>query len=69
MTGPEHYHKAEQLLVSAVYWRDVSDSTDLPQHLTAQAQVHATLAQAAAAALPLQDHAKWCQVVGVGAEQ
>lgn len=48
MTGPEHYREAERLLARA------ADSTtyDEAAGITAQAQVHATLALAAATAIP-----------------
>ena len=43
MTGPEHYLAAEQIL------REVQGGTTYrPERLLAEAQVHATLAQAAA---------------------
>ena len=42
MTGPEHYRKAEELL---------GDSRRVPEIVSAVAQVHATLALAAATAL------------------
>ena len=45
MTGPEHYRAAEQLLATG---RDIEDW----EGPVAAAQVHATLALAAAAALP-----------------
>ena len=47
MTGKEHYQKAERLLVSA---NGVPE--DLADFYNAQAQVHATLALAAAQILP-----------------
>lgn len=50
MTGPEHYRQAEQLLHEL---RDGhAEGTDVPGILTA-AQVHATLALAAATATPM----------------
>jgi thioredoxin-like negative regulator of GroEL len=72
MTGPEHYTRAEQLL------RQVRDGhqegTDVAAILAA-AQVHATLAQAAATALndnaadsggmPLEDYHAWTKAAGV----
>lgn len=42
MTGPEHYRKAQELL---------GDSRRVPEQVAAIAQVHATLALAAATAL------------------
>ncbi|WP_434744596.1 hypothetical protein [Streptomyces sp. A-14] len=48
MTGPEHYRKAEQRLLMA--WEEDRAPEDV-RHLVAEAQVHATLALAAATAL------------------
>jgi hypothetical protein len=48
MTGPEHYREAEQLTGQAL---DADLPTELRQVYMAAAQVHATLANAAAAAL------------------
>ena len=45
MTGPEHYREAEQSLAA------LSRGLAEPEHLLAEAQVHATLALAAATAL------------------
>jgi hypothetical protein len=45
MTGPEHYREAEKLVNDAMYERDGSVEQ---VHYLAAAQVHATLAQAAA---------------------
>lgn len=72
MTGPEHYTRAEQLLKEV---RDGhQEGTDVAAILTA-AQVHATLAQAAATALndnaadagglPLEDFDAWVNVAAV----
>lgn len=75
MTGPEHYTRAEQLL------REVRDGhaegTDVAV-IVAAAQVHATLAQAAATALyshengegegggqPMHDYNAWMQAASV----
>jgi hypothetical protein len=72
MTGPEHYTRAEQLL------REVRDGhqegTDVAA-IVAAAQVHATLADAAATALndnaadeggmPLEDYRAWAEAAGV----
>ena len=49
MTGPEHYHKAEILLAL-----DAHDASDAALIL-GQAQVHATLALAAATAVATRD--------------
>ncbi|MEV7006821.1 hypothetical protein [Streptosporangium sp. NPDC051022] len=56
MNGPEHYRAAEQLLSTASFVRSPEDPTpvmDPAVHaaLVARAQVHATLALAAATAL------------------
>lgn len=47
-TGPEHYQRAEELLARSV---DLQTAADLRPLLAARAQVHATLALAAATAL------------------
>lgn len=60
MTGPEHYRKAESLVaqaaevVATANRQCASLPTTMAAHnmLTAEAQVHATLALAAAAAYP-----------------
>lgn len=55
MHGAEHYEAAERLLSKALLLRSDSDSTPADPgaaHLVAAAQVHATLALAAATALP-----------------
>jgi hypothetical protein len=70
MTGPEHYREAERLIAEATHW-DRVPGTD-PAHLTASAQVHATLAAAAATALrgsaehglPLHDWDAWQHAAG-----
>lgn len=69
MTGPEHYRKAERLLRNE-YRTDRS---------IAEAQVHATLALAAATALsdptrsaaraPLPEWNAWKQAAGVAAQE
>lgn len=67
MTGPEHYAEAEACLDSA---RDVPSGTpEVAAELVAQAQVHATLALAAATALrgeqgdmPADDRAAWVRL-------
>lgn len=48
MTGPEHYCEAERRLLMA--WEEDRRSEDVA-HLVAEAQVHATLALAAATAM------------------
>ncbi|MFE2407016.1 hypothetical protein ACFXDE_01595 [Kitasatospora sp. NPDC059408] len=52
MTGPEHYHEAEQLLADVRKIPTLNDETSpAAVLLIAEAQVHATLALAAATAL------------------
>lgn len=55
MTGPEHYREAERLLEQAASWEDggafFAVDSGIKYDLAA-AQVHATLALAAATALP-----------------
>jgi hypothetical protein len=59
MTGPEHYREAEKLIGQAENfrieangdWRDDATSHQVADALVARAQVHATLALAAATAL------------------
>lgn len=48
MTGPEHYREAERRLLMA--WEEGRDPQNVA-HLVAEAQVHATLALAAATAM------------------
>lgn len=69
MTGPEHYTEAERLIQQA---RD-STGNDWSALYLAQAQVHATLALAAATALPgdsdrQNDTYEWSRVAGQGAK-
>lgn len=52
MTGPEHYRKAEELIGKAAKH---GDGTDRQATTLAAAQVHATLALAAATAMPATD--------------
>ena len=63
MNGPEHYRIAEQTLQNI----GDADSDVHVVHLLAEAQVHATLALAAATALPRNEggptlHMAWKQV-------
>jgi hypothetical protein len=53
MTGPEHYRKAEHYLEHSKNHTDTGNEADrhIAELAAAQAQVHATLAQAAAIAL------------------
>lgn len=68
MTGPEHFKEAERILACARSQADESYVDDL----VAAAQVHATLALAAAAALragdglPGKDYEAWYDIAGVG---
>lgn len=54
MTGPEHYREAEQLAAAAAHHANVGKDWNAAQGCAALAQVHATLALAAATAL--NDH-------------
>lgn len=70
MTGPEHYTKAEQFLTDAKTATG-KGQVQQAQLLISAAQVHATLAQAAATALDVADdgtsgsrHYQWEQVAG-----
>ncbi|GLZ34858.1 hypothetical protein Lesp02_70450 [Lentzea sp. NBRC 105346] len=75
MTGPEHYREAEQLLayIEDGAYRDRMHLSEAAEHsIAARAQVHATLALAAATALagerlPFGDFAAWNEVAGVPA--
>lgn len=83
MTGPEHYRKAEILLAGSVQrvtpWGDTGWVAPTPEQV-ARAQVHATLALAAAtaraatqiwhsggsmAAMPSEDAEAWQDAAGV----
>lgn len=68
MTGPEHYRYAEILLDEA---GDAENGSDHERYLVAKAQVHATLAVAAATALgsadlPSGDWDDWRFVASAG---
>lgn len=77
-TGPEHYREAERLLDLASNAL-VEDHTVRANYCLAEAQVHATLALAAATALndhdpngegmPVADFRAWRETVSVEAEQ
>lgn len=75
MTGPEHYREAERLLNMAhrYTYGDAADSV-VGAALAAEAQGHATLALAAATALPatrvmlVAEYKAWAKVAGVKAE-
>ena len=60
MTGPEHYREAERLVAQ------VDEGAADWEPLAASAQVHATLALAAATALSLRkpDHDQWWLAAG-----
>lgn len=82
MTGPEHYREAERLTRRAGTWMEAStgwkgrlpDEQRLAYRMAdlAEAQVHATLAKAAATALsvgpngrmPLADYVRWHNAAG-----
>jgi len=78
VTGPEHYQEAENRLLMA--WEDDRDPENV-RHLVAEAQVHATLALAAATALndngteadgggmPLADFNQWRETVGANMQR
>jgi hypothetical protein len=68
-TGPEHYQKAEELLLNAGQ-QEAGSETE--RYQLAAAQVHATLALAAAVGLndsecgkPADDHKTWLDVASV----
>jgi hypothetical protein len=61
MTGPEHYLAAERLLEEIQ--EHPSSSINKTESLMGQAQVHATLALAAATALG-SDNREWTDVAG-----
>ena len=72
MTGPEHYRAAEVAIENAKY-TDVG--SDKERFFVAVAQVHATLAAAAATALndfeggmSARDYNAWAEVAGVQTE-
>lgn len=65
MNGPEHYHKAERLLAAL---NVVGNPTPAQEHQAQVAQVHATLALAAAVALADKssaDRGAWFNTVAV----
>lgn len=70
MTGPEHYAKAERLLVrlqrgdlSPLHELTAEQAVSAMALTAAEAQVHATLASAAAT-VGTSDYAAWCAVAG-----
>lgn len=82
MNGPEHYREAEDLLAGAMKhridatgeWRKDAERHRTADALVAEAQVHAALAQAAAAALPTivrqmgdrQEITEWARLTAPG---
>lgn len=64
MTGPEHYLKAEAIIetLNKVSRDGMDISASAASALLAEAQVHATLAQAAVAAMGLMTEAPWREV-------
>ena len=52
MTGPEHFRRAEELAAKAAEYLGQGDGQDSARVWAAVAQVHATLALAAAATEP-----------------
>jgi hypothetical protein len=64
MTGPEHYAEAERLLTDA--FNEVREGDPAEAIVLAQAQVHATLALAAATAVRTReiDNQAWVDVAG-----
>ena len=64
-TGPDHYRTAEQLLKAAnarlVNDTDWLNTPDRRAELRADAQVHATLALAAATADPFDHQREWAE--------
>lgn len=70
MNGPEHYRRAEELLADITRSDGSVDFGDGGEAFVAAAQVHATLALAAATALtggglPGADYTAWNEVAGV----
>ena len=63
MTGPEHYLAAERLLTEIDERRNAP--LDISSRRVGQAQVHATLALAAATALG-SDSRPWAEITGPG---
>lgn len=67
MNGPEHYTRAEMLLASAT---DAAGEDGHDRYLVTEAQAHATLAPAAAPAMPvkslspMRDLAEWRRATG-----
>lgn len=66
MTGPDHYRKAEELTAKAHDHLGQGEGQDSAAVWAAVAQIHATLALAAATALGLRagDGRAWAEVAG-----
>ena len=66
MTGPDHYRKAEELAAKAHEYLGQGDGQASAAIWTAVAQIHATLALAAATALGTSaaDGRAWAEVAG-----
>jgi hypothetical protein len=66
MTGPDHYRKAEELLAKAHDYLGRGEGQDSAAVWAAVAQIHATLALAAATALGTMaaDGRAWTEVAG-----
>jgi hypothetical protein len=76
MTGPEHYQEAERLLQGFKNHHGAITVEDGTAEVFAAAQVHATLALAAATALndndpglPVADLKEWREAVGTNIEK
>jgi hypothetical protein len=74
MTGPEHYSRAEYHLITAASIETDGHDDSMSAWHQRQAQVHATLAQAAAtamaavAAMPVWDADSWSDTAGTQPE-
>lgn len=66
MTGPEHYRRAEELAAKADEYLGQGEGQDSAAVWAAVAQIHATLAVAAATALGTRDpdDRDWAEVAG-----
>lgn len=65
MTGPEHYREAERLLTERVFVGRYGTEISTFEEIVAAAQVHATLALAAATAIdPDTQRAEWREAAG-----
>jgi hypothetical protein len=68
MTGPDHYRKAEELAAKAHEYLGQGDGQHSAAVWAAVAQIHASLALAAATALGTRaaDSRTWADVAGTG---